>query len=88
MEIQRQTITENFFDNLFSNMCMFVSLHEFMCSTCMQVPAKWMAPEETVVSCRGGVQTEPRSFATGTSEPSPQTIKAILSQRTFLKISQ
>lgn len=38
-------------------MRMFVSLHELMCSTCMQVPAKQKAPEETVVSCRGGVQS-------------------------------
>lgn len=33
-------------------------------------------------------RAEPRSFATGKSETSPQAIKAILSQRTFLKISQ
>lgn len=58
METQSQIVTANIFENLlFSYMRMFVSLHELMCSTCMQVPAKQKAPEETVVSCRGGVQS-------------------------------
>lgn len=57
IEHKEQFWNSKLFENmLFSYMCMFVSLHELMCFTSMQVPAKQTAPEETVVSCRGGVQ--------------------------------